>query len=186
MRSLLIILLFMSACSLAAQNSFQDKITEELAAMQVQVFSPIEEAAYPLEKDKNKFLATDFILKHSDKLEVRVEYFSHSKDSIAISNPHIKNGIRLGHLINNVEESNISLHRLGSEDLILYGADWATQATFRPKPEFSDKMHCQLISIYKEEVGLLFLYLLFDDMNKYKDEWRYLIGFNDSNVDTIK
>ena len=31
--------------------------------------------------------------------------------------------------------------------------------------------------MYKEEVGLIFLYLLFDDMEKYKDEWRYLIGF---------
>ena len=70
------------------------------------------------------------------------------------------------------------MHKLGSEDLDFFGADWATQSLFNPKEEFSTKKNCQLISLYKEEVGLIFLYLLFDDIEKYKDEWRYLIGFS--------
>ena len=180
-----ILLFLFLGISLSAQ-SFQDSVRQELSDIQVQLFTPAERTEYTIKPDRSVVFPTDFIIKHTDKVEVRVEFFSWEKDSIAISNPNIKNGIRLGQLVDNLGESKISLHRLGSEDLVLFGADWATQATFKPKPTFSDKKHCQLITLYKEETGLIFLYLLFDNMEKYKDEWRYLIGFADTVQDTIK
>lgn len=167
-------------------QSFQEEEVAQLEDIQVQLFTPAEQEAYIIKPDKSNFFKTDFIIKQDDKVEMRVEYFSWKKDSIAISNPNIKNGIRLGQLIDNMDDSQISLHRLGSEDLDLFGADWATQATFQPKIEFSDKRYCQLITMYKEETGLIFLYLLFDDLEKYKDEWRYMIGFTTPEMILIK
>jgi len=168
-------------------QSFEVDIKQDLSKIQAQIFTPVERSAYDIKKDRNEFFTTDFVIKHEDKVEIRVEYFDWKKDSIAINNPNIKNGIRLGQLIDNIDESQISLHRLGSEDLEIFGADWATQATFQPKSAFSDRRHCQLITLYKEETGLIFLYLLFDDIEKYKDQWRYIIGFIDEpKQDTIK
>ncbi len=172
----LLLLLFLYAGNISAQ-SFQEEVVSALAVAQIEIFSPLEQKAYPLRKDLNSFFATDFIIDHSDKVEVRVEVLRFPQDSLAISNPHIKNGIRLGQLIDNMNDDPVTLHKLGSEDLDFFGADWATQALFNPKEEFSTKKNCQLITLYKEDVGLIFLYLLFEDIEKYKDEWRYLIGF---------
>ena len=153
-------------------QSFQDDIALDLSDIQAQIFTPVERSAYEIKKDHNEFFTTDFVIKHDEKVEIRVEYFDWKKDSLAITNPNIKNGIRLGQLIDNIDDSKISLHRLGTEDLNIFGANWATQATFKPKPAFSDRKHCQLITLYKEETGLIFLYLLFDDIEKYKAQWR--------------
>jgi len=161
------------------QDTFDSSVEQGLSNIQAKIFNPVEQPAYEIKKDRNEFFTTNFVIKHEDKVEIRVEYFDCKKDSLAISNPNIKNGIRLGQLIDNIDESQISLHRLGTEDLEIFGADWATQATFQPKSAFSDHRYCQLITLYKEETGLIFLYLLFNDMEKYKDEWRYLIGFTD-------
>ncbi len=185
-RTGLSILLTILTFSAAAQTSFEKEVCAALAELGVQIFSPIERATYQVKPDRNKFFQTDFILDIDDKVEVRVEYFSWKKDSLAITNPNIKNGIRLGQLMTNIDDSVISLHRLGSEDLIAFGADWATQASFHPKEEFSDKQHCQLLTLYKEEIGLVFVYLLFDNEEKYNDDWRYLIGFQKLESDTLK
>ena len=167
--------IFFSCCLFS--QSFHEEVTAQLEAINVSIFSPIEQEAYTIKEDANRYFPATFILDHPDKVEVRVEIFSYPKDSTALANPHIQNGIRLGQLMNNLDDSKVSMHRLGSEDLKLYGADWATQATFNPKAEFSDRKYCQLITIFKEEVGMIFLYLLFDDLEKYEDDWRYLIGF---------
>ena len=180
------IIFFCAVTMLLSAQSFQEEIEEELVDIQVQLFTPAEQEAYTIKPDKNEIFPTDFIIKHKDKIEIRVEYFSTNKDSLAISNPNIKNGIRLGQLIDNIEESTISLHSLGSQELNIFGADWATQATFQPKIEFSDKKYCQLITMYKEETGLIFLYLLFDNLEKYKDEWRYVIGFTSPEMKLVK
>ena len=180
MRALVIIFLFCTV-HLSGQ-SFQEKVTTTLAESNIELFAPLEQGAFSLKKDHNAFFKTDFQIMHTDKVEVRVEVMSYPKDSLEMSNPHVKNGVRLGHLIDNVNDDPVSLHTLGSEDLDFFGADWATQSMFNPKDEFSPKKNCQLITLYKEEVGLIFLYLLFDDIEKYKDEWRYLIGFGEEEV----
>ena len=167
-------------------QSFQESVIAQLEDIQVQLFTPAEQLSYEIEPDNRDFFNTDFIINHEDRVEMRVEYFSWERDSLAISNPNIKNGIRLGQLMDNMADSQISLHRLGSQDLNLFGADWATQATFQPKIEFSDKKYCQLITMYKEETGLIFLYLLFDNLEKYKDDWRYVIGFTTPEIKLIK
>lgn len=158
-------------------QSFQEETTYALAASNIVLFAPLEQEAYPLAKDQNAFFKTDFLISHPEKVEVRVEVMRYPQDSVEMSNPHIKNGVRLGHLIDNINDAPVTLHKLGTEDLDFFGADWATQSLFNPKDEFSTKKNCQLITMYKEEVGLIFLYLLFEDIEKYKDEWRYLIGF---------
>ena len=147
--------------------------------MQLQIFSPIEQEAFNIREDRNEFFATNFIVDYSKQVEIRVEVFTFPEDSIAMNNPHVKNGLRIGQLMNNVNDSQVAMHQLGSEDLEFFGADWATQALFSPKENFSLKSKCQLITLYKEEVGLVFVYLLFDSMEKYKDEWRYIIGFRE-------
>ena len=182
----LTIVIYLLTSTVLSAQPFHDFVIQDLAKIQVELFTPAEKEAYKIKPDKRDFFPTDFIIKHEDKVEMRVEYFSWEKDSIAISNPNIKNGIRLGQLIDNIDDSEISLHRLGSKDLNVFGADWATQATFQPKREFSDKAYCQLITMYKEETGLIFLYLLFDNLEKYKDEWRYVIGFTTPEMKRIK
>ena len=174
----LLLFLFLIPANVDAQ-SFQEEVASTLADSKLEIFSPLEQKSYSLQKDNNSFFKTDFIISHSNKLEVRVEVFSFPEDSIAMNNPHVKNGLRIGQLMNNVNDSQVAMHQLGSEDLEFFGADWATQALFSPKENFSLKSKCQLITLYKEEVGLVFVYLLFDSMEKYKDEWRYIIGFRE-------
>ena len=178
--------LFLTFTSLILGQSFQEDITTQLAAINMSIFSPIEQNEYKLKEDHSKYFPATFIINHPDKLDVRVEIFSYPKDSTALANPHVQNGMRLGQIMNNLDDSTISMHRLGSEDLKFYGADWATQATFHPRIEFSNKRHCQLITIYKEEVGMVYLYLLFDDLDKYQDDWRYLLGFQNEVIEEVE
>jgi hypothetical protein len=180
MRALVAIFLFCIG-TISAQ-SFHEEVTFALAESNIELFAPLEQASFALKKDHNSFFKTDFQIVHTDKVEVRVEVMSYPQDSLKMSNPHINNGVRLGHLIDNINDDPVTLHKLGSEDLDFFGADWATQSMFNPKDEFSPKKNCQLITLFKEEVGLIFLYLLFDDIEKYKDEWRYLIGFGEEEV----
>jgi len=186
MRKLMLITSVYFLNGLLQAQDFQEQVVTQLQDIHVELFTPAEQEAYTIKPDNRDFYKTDFIIKHEDKVEMRVEYFSWKKDSLAITNPNIKNGIRLGQLMDNNDDTQISLHRLSSQDLNIYGADWATQALFKPKPEFSDKYYCQLITMYKEETGLIFLYLLFDDLEKYKDEWRYVIGFSTPEMKLIK
>ncbi len=180
MRALVLFFLFYSG--IISAQSFQVEVMIALSESNIALFAPLEQAAFSLKKDHNSFFKTDFLIAHTDKVEARVEVMSYPQDSLEMSNPHIKNGVRLGHLIDNINDDPVTLHKLGSEDLDFFGADWATQSMFNPKDEFSPKKNCQLITLYKEEVGLIFLYLLFDDIEKYKDEWRYLIGFGEEEV----
>ena len=97
----------------------------------------------------------------SQKIQVIIEV--EKTNSPGISFPNLKNGTRLSHFAGNEEDSIISLHSLGDQELDLLNGEWGTQAFFRPKKEFSDYEYCQLISFYDSEKGQVFVYYLFDD-----------------------
>ena len=97
----------------------------------------------------------------SEKIQIIIEIVR--LDSSEISFPNLKNGTRLSHYASNEENSIISLHSLGDRELELLNAEWATQAIFRPKKEFSNYAYCQLISFYSNNKPQVFVYFLFDD-----------------------
>jgi len=57
----------------------------------------------------------------------------------------------------------------------LYHADWGMMHFFKPKAGFSRYEHCKMLTLYKEEVGTIFVLYLFDNVRNEALEKRKAI-----------
>ena len=113
------------------------------------------------------------------KIKVCVEVLEEKNEESFF--PNINNGIRIGHIAANEENSIISLHKLGDIELEQSGAEWGTQTFLKPKELFSKNEFCQMISLYKAGQGQSFIYILFDDPNhELLDRFLSFIRFTNS------
>jgi hypothetical protein len=144
---------------------------------------------YPLEGNYKAFLPKsqpyqkyDFAMRsRKEELELRFRIYPYDERKPTTTIPHVlaMRGANAPAL--NQEEYLISVLELDEEYLSeRFNADWGTLHYFRPKPGFSDSIHCQMLTIYKEEVGTAIVYFLFDDPgNPYLEQREQCLRFFD-------
>lgn len=132
-------------------------------------------------KPPQVFQACHFAATIRKQPALEVRYWLQPVDSMQSENflPNIKAGMLAVHLAANEEDSVISSHRL-DEDTVrdTLQADWAQLYTLTPKDIYSDKQHCQLLALYRDEIALAYVFLLFDDPPVNLPQWMYSLRFN--------
>lgn len=107
----------------------------------------------------------DFALRlPKEKLEVRYLFVPVDEESDEALIPHLRAPRMAMHLASNEEDSYLAAHEV--DPLLLdsvYQADWGETFFFRPKQGFSTAENCQMLAIYREGIGLCYVFLLFDD-----------------------
>jgi hypothetical protein len=76
--------------------------------------------------------------------------------------PHVATARFLMDIGSNDEDSQTAVHSFGEEETAIYAADWARLFTFRPKSSFAPYEFAQLVALYKEDRGLIWVVLLFN------------------------
>ena len=74
-------------------------------------------------------------------------------------------------------EDYVGRWRAGAEDLARLNAEWAYFFDYAPKPAFSRRRRCYQASYYREGVGLVHAWLLYDDPEYLHSEWAYALPF---------
>ena len=78
-----------------------------------------------------------------------------------LSHPHVNSVRWITQIASNDEETAISYVPLTEERTkALYGADWAKVFFFKPKISLSPYSETKMIALYKEEVGMVFVFFL--------------------------
>jgi hypothetical protein len=84
----------------------------------------------------------------------------------------------VNHIASNHEDSEIVVQTIAEEDLnINFKADWAATFYFTPKPQFSAKRNCKMLALYKEGLGLVYVFFLFNKPSIELDNQFYTLNF---------
>jgi hypothetical protein len=84
-----------------------------------------------------------------------------------LAHPHVNSVRLITQIASNEDETAISYVPLTEERTQeLYGADWAKVFFFKPKIGLSLYSETKMIALYKEEVGMIFVFFLFNEADQ--------------------
>lgn len=113
----------------------------------------------------NAFQEFDFgLYLRKEKVEIRYLFIPFEDDSKRELIPHLRAPRMAMHLASNDEDSHIAAHEVDPAVLdSVYQADWGQVFYFPPKKGFSEAKDCQMMALYREEIGMCFVFLLFEE-----------------------
>ncbi|MEL6275951.1 MAG: hypothetical protein AAFU03_12685 [Bacteroidota bacterium] len=112
-----------------------------------------------------------------EKLEIRYYLQAESEMGPFVGMPHVAAGRLLIDVSSNDEDAVTTAHSFQGEALATYRADWAKLFTFQPKRRFSDTNFAQMVALYQEGIGMLYVFLLFDKAPDTLDSRQLAIRF---------
>jgi hypothetical protein len=177
--------LSLSSAALTAQKvDLNDDFNQLLAEVDAQLVLPVETDYKDIRPLKNRWMDYDFSIRsRKERLEIRYKILPFEVENRTFYAPHVKAMQVMMQVATNNEEAVVSALSLSDQSLKEdFRADWGKLFTFTPKEEFSTKQTCQLISLYREGKGMVFLFFLF---NKPPMELNYrhlALSFADSNL----
>ena len=132
----------------------------------------------------NRFQEYDFgIYLRKQKVEVRYHVVPANPESDRELIPHLRAARMAMHLAGNDEDSYIAAHEMEPEELeTIYQADWGQLFYFPPKRIFSEAKNCQMLALYREDVALCFVFLLFEEAPPSLPELSQLLRFQAPNL----
>lgn len=166
---------------LHSQIKFSPELTKELSRTGLEIIQPLEARYRTIRLPDNRYMECDYgIWSRKEKLEIRYAIEPVSPNSRTALIPHVKGFTMATHLATNDEEAVISKLSLSPENLEEdFNADFGEVYIFRPKPAFSSKLHCQMLVLYKEGKGMVYVFFLFDDPNNSALDYRFqAVRFN--------
>jgi hypothetical protein len=160
----------------AQQNSLPEAFAARLDAFEAELNLPADAAWRPLPPfDANSFFYTDYgFYSRTAKIEMRFRLEREDSTSTTATLPNLRVGPLLAHLASNEENSIVAGHTL---DPTLYGADWAMDFFFPPKPIFGHYKNCRMTMLYRQGVGYIYVFALFDEPTRWLDQWSQLLRF---------
>jgi len=166
-----VLLIFSLTClsSLSAQLDLPPDFQKKLAATGLHFLTPVEHN-YKVEKIyENNLQPYDFAIRQKkDKVEIRYLVLPDT-GLIAEGYPHINFSNRTMTLASNEDDevaSTISVIQLSEKTLSeKYHVDWGAISFFRPKESFSYARYCKLLALYREGLGYVYTFFLYDDVN---------------------
>ncbi len=172
---LIIFLLTASPLFLYSQIKYPTELAEELSLADLEIIQPLEARYRTLRLRKNRYLQCDYgIWSRKEKLEIRYAIEPIHPNSRSANIPHVKAFSMATHLATNNEEAVISKLSISPERLAEdFNADYGEVYVFRPKSAFSEKLYCQMLVLYKEGKGMVYVFFLFDDPNNTALDYRF-------------
>ena len=130
----------------------------------------------------NPFFRCDYAIRsRKEDMEIRYALRPYQMGSPITQLPTLTVCSALSSAATNEEEAIIAQISIPKNELQeVFGADWGIMYQFTPKPGFSTAPLGRLLGLYKEEVGLVLVFFLFDDANNPAIDLRYpAVYFND-------
>lgn len=157
----------------------------ELSALlqqaKVDIFTPTETDYKTIKIDKKTVEYQSYQLalrSKKEKLEIRYLIQPIDTSQQFYFPPNVNFMRTVTHLASNEEENLIAVHSMANKDLVeVFNADWGREVLFTPKKIFSDRSHCRMLMLHKDEIGDVFVFFLFDLPNEALDTRYYALQF---------
>lgn len=176
----LILLIWFGAINFStAQVELSDRFTLLLESANLEFLEPVEASYKSTSPDHVDFYRFDFLMRsRKEKMDIGFLITPYSASNRIFSFPQVEITRLVSSLATNDETSVITSLNLDQETLSSQlNADWGKLFFFKPKPSFSDKLHCKLLSIYKENMGLAVVVYCFDEPGKALDIRENILRF---------
>ena len=127
----------------------------------LEFFKPLDAGYKDYKPLKNKYLNSHFAIRsNKEKMDIRYFIVPWDDHDLNTSNPNIRTFTTLTNVATNAEEAIISAIQPTKETLLKeFNADWGMTYFFKPKPVFSERIHCRMVAICKEGIGDCFCFL---------------------------
>lgn len=148
----------------AQRVDLSDDFSDLLAEVNAQLVLPVEADYKDIRPLKNRWMSYDFSIRsRRERLEIRYKILPFEKEHRTFYAPHVKAMQVMMQVATNSDEAVVSTLSLSEKALKEeFRADWGKLFTFQPKEEFSPKQTCQMISLFREGQGMVFLFFLFN------------------------
>ena len=162
-----------------AQSLDFETFRQSLDAFGIETDEPTEGRAKFFQVKKQTFLKENFRINlKKENIEIWVAFHPTDTSNLSTQMPNIFCRTTAVNAATNDEEAVTTVLKLSDEYLKeTFGAEWGRELFFRPKTQLSERQHCRLISIYKEEVGHLNVFCFFDEKSKNLDAFSEMFWF---------
>lgn len=166
---------------LTAQITPDSTFARQLAEMGLEIIQPLESDYRNLGAAENDYLTCPLVVRsRREKLEIRYAVRPVADMGYLADAPHIAAGNLAVNLASNDEDTFLAVHSLPAASVRdNYGADWLKLYTFPPKRGFSERETCQMVALFREGVGMAYVFLLFDKAPELLDARTNALRFVD-------
>ncbi|MTB49609.1 hypothetical protein [Lewinella sp. W8] len=178
MKSFLTLFLLLTTLAVWGQLPTSPELTTFLDSLDVRLYQPFDVAYKAQAPTDNDYLEDHArFYSREEKLEIRLHFRAEDARDPYYGMPHLRAGHLVMNLGSNDEDAVTSVHSFGEEEMMVFNADWARLFTFRPKRSYSERSQAQLIALYREGRGMVYLVLLFDRPPGNLEDRQLLLGF---------
>jgi hypothetical protein len=141
-------------------------LNKKMDKMAIELFFPIETQIKKKKRIKDDFAHYDLVLKSSRRFEVRYVFVPVDMQSDTRLHPHVETTRLIASIATNDQDEHIAMEPLDQLTLnARYAADWGVSADFVPKEAFSHFPYGKILSLYKENSGLVNCIILYKNEN---------------------
>ncbi|PHI18229.1 hypothetical protein CEQ90_19025 [Lewinellaceae bacterium SD302] len=160
---LLLFVLLVAVNNLAGQGPLPQAAANRFDSLGADIIRPFDADFKEVSVARTRFRPAEYAIgSKKEKLEIRY-YLQTEKELGHFSGmPHVATGRFLMDVGSNDEDAQTTVHSFQGEQLETYNADWSKLFTFQPKYEFAAYEYAQLVALYKEGRGLIWVILLFN------------------------
>lgn len=158
-----------------------DSFQYQLAELNAAIIRPLDSDFKAINIKSSRFQAPQFVMySRQEKLEIRYYLQTAAEMGSFQGMPHVASSRLLIDISSNDDDALLTAHSFTDEAFLTFGADWAKLFTFKPKRSFSDTQYAQLVALYKEGRGLIYVCLLFNKPPESLDTRQLAIRFLDA------
>ena len=175
----LLFLFFICSHTLWAQNHETKNFQQILAQASLQYNAPLENSYKVIPIESNNIHNYTYAIKSKSKdLEIRYSIKKFQQTDLHTNHiPHLKCLALANTIADNTQDFAIAVHDISAKNLSKYNADWGAIVYFRPKTQFSTKIHCKMLALFAEDKADVYIFYLFNEASKELDHQLYNIRF---------
>ena len=166
--------------TVSGQIHYSHRFTKKLKKAHLNFIEPVEGFYKIRLPKKDEYLKYDLVLRSEEKaFEMRF----HIDPAPTMAFPHMACFNLANSLATNDQHFNLEMQIFEQDNAHeLFTADWAAYVDFIPKRSLTDKHYARLLTLFREEYGLVHLLLLFDHHGREKDLRLYTLSFIDDSA----
>ncbi len=177
-RAVTILLMGMIPIPLASQIHYSNHFTREISRCQAEFIEPVEGLYKVKMMKRDEDLNYDLVL-FSEEYDFEMRFVLEPK--YHRTTPHVDFFTLTTSLALNHERPDIHMNLFEPEEAhTRFNAQWAAYADFIPKRSLTEKSYARLLSIYRQDCGLIHTLLLFNEHTDEKDRRLHSISFQNT------
>lgn len=181
MKQFLVLLLCLSYLqNVSAQRiKYSEEMLHKMELIEIDIFEPVEGKYKSRRSQKHDYQKIDHtVYSKKEGLEMRYAILPARATDPSTQVPHVEFMRVISSIAPNEEDVPVTVHTIPASTLKKqFNADWGSIAYFKPKPSFSNKKHCRLLSLFSEDKGTIHIFYLFDEPSKHLENRFYSVRF---------